>query len=71
MNGNWASLYMTKTLGANSAVASLALTCFWGAVTVGRLFSPRSRNGFLRVASRSAALRGCGRVRGCGFVAEK
>ena len=38
MNGNWASLYMAKTLGANSAVASLALTCFWGAVTVGRLF---------------------------------
>ena len=38
MNGNWASLYMTKTLGATSAVASLALTCFWGAVTVGRLF---------------------------------
>jgi len=38
MNGNWASLYMTKTLGANSAIASLALTCFWGAVTVGRLF---------------------------------
>ena len=38
MNGNWASLYMTKTLGASSAVASLALTCFWGAVTVGRLF---------------------------------
>ena len=38
MNGNWASLYMTKTLGASSAIASLALTCFWGAVTVGRLF---------------------------------
>ena len=37
MNGNWASLYMTKTLGSNSASASLALSFFWGTVTVGRL----------------------------------
>ena len=37
MNGNWASLYMTKELGASTTQASLALTVFWGAVTVGRI----------------------------------
>ena len=37
MNGNWASLYMTKKLGANATLASLALTTFWGAVTAGRI----------------------------------
>jgi MFS family permease len=38
MNGNWATLYMTKTLGASTTAASVALTAFWGMVTVGRLF---------------------------------
>jgi fucose permease len=37
MNANWASLYMTKQLGASAALASLALTAFWGMVTVGRV----------------------------------
>lgn len=37
MNGNWASLYMTKDLGASTTQASLALTLFWGAVTAGRV----------------------------------
>ena len=37
MNGNWASLYMTKALDANTSLASLALTVFWGAVTAGRI----------------------------------
>ena len=37
MNGNWASLYMTKHLGASATLASLALTIFWGMVTVGRI----------------------------------
>ena len=37
MNGNWASLYMTKKLGASTTVASLSLTTFWGAVTAGRI----------------------------------
>ncbi len=37
MNGNWASLYMTKKLGASTMLASLALTTFWGAVTPGRI----------------------------------
>ena len=37
MNGNWASLYMTKALGANATLAALALTVFWSAVTVGRI----------------------------------
>jgi fucose permease len=44
MNGNWATLYMTQELGASAALASLALTAFWGAVTGGRvLFAAVSR----------------------------
>jgi len=38
MNGNWATLYMTKTVGASPTAGSVALTAFWGMVTVGRLF---------------------------------
>jgi fucose permease len=37
MNGNWASVYMTTHLGASAALASLALTVFWGAATAGRM----------------------------------
>jgi fucose permease len=37
MNGNWATLYMSSSLGAPATVASLALTAFWGMVTVGRI----------------------------------
>jgi MFS family permease len=37
LNGNWATLYMTKSLGASTTAASVALTAFWGMVTVGRL----------------------------------
>jgi MFS family permease len=37
MNGNWATLYMANDLGAPTSVASLALTAFWGMVTVGRV----------------------------------
>jgi MFS family permease len=37
MNGNWASLYMTTDLAATATLASLALTAFWGMVTVGRV----------------------------------
>jgi MFS family permease len=37
MNGNWAGLYMTTDLGATTALASLALTAFWGMVTIGRV----------------------------------
>jgi MFS family permease len=48
VNGNWSQLDM-KDLGASTTQASLALTAFWGMVTVGRLlfaaaqgvFSPR------------------------------
>ena len=36
-NGNWATLYMTGTLGASAAMASVALTTFWAMVTVGRI----------------------------------
>lgn len=37
MNGNWASILMSDTLGNTAATASLALTIFWGTVTGGRL----------------------------------
>ena len=37
MNGNWASLYLTKHFGASTALASLALTIFWSMVTAGRI----------------------------------
>ena len=36
-NGNWVTLYMRDGLGATSALASLALTVFWAAVTGGRI----------------------------------
>jgi predicted MFS family arabinose efflux permease len=36
VNGNWSQLDM-KDLGASTTQASLALTAFWGMVTVGRL----------------------------------
>jgi MFS family permease len=37
VNGNWAELEMSSELGASAAVASLALTVFWAAVTTGRV----------------------------------
>src|ERR671922_2344575 len=37
MNANWASLYMTTHLKASATLAALALTIFWGMVTVGRI----------------------------------
>jgi hypothetical protein len=37
MNGNWASVFMTIQLRAGAALASLALTVFWAAVTAGRV----------------------------------
>jgi hypothetical protein len=37
MNGNWSQLDMTKDLHASAPQASLALTAFWGMVTVGRV----------------------------------
>lgn len=37
MNGTWATLYMTRDLGATTGFASLALTVFWGTVTAGRV----------------------------------
>ena len=44
MNGNWSQLVMTTRLGASVTQASLALTAFWGMVTVGRvLFASISR----------------------------
>jgi fucose permease len=36
-NGNWATLYMSQKLAASPTVASLALTVFWGLVTLGRV----------------------------------
>ena len=37
VNGNWAQLDMTSELGASTTDAALALTAFWGMVTVGRV----------------------------------
>lgn len=37
MNGNWAQTDMTGELGASTTEAALALTAFWGMVTVGRV----------------------------------
>jgi len=37
MNGNWATLYMSQSLGATSAAASFALMAFWGMATIGRV----------------------------------
>ena len=38
VNGNWSQLDMTRELGATATEASLALTAFWGMVTLGRVF---------------------------------
>ena len=37
MNGNWSQTYMTGTLHASTAQASVALAAFWAMVTVGRV----------------------------------
>ncbi|WP_291994000.1 MFS transporter [Candidatus Accumulibacter sp. ACC003] len=37
INANWATVYMTRELGASATMASLALTLFWGSVTLGRM----------------------------------
>lgn len=38
VNGNWSQLDMTSELGASTTQAALALTAFWGIVTLGRVF---------------------------------
>lgn len=38
LNGNWVSIYMGKQQHSTIAVQSLALTAFWGMVTLGRIF---------------------------------
>jgi fucose permease len=37
LNGNWATLYMSQTLGTTAATASFALMAFWGMATTGRI----------------------------------
>jgi MFS family permease len=37
VNGNWSQLDMSDELGASTTEAALALTAFWGMVTVGRV----------------------------------
>jgi predicted MFS family arabinose efflux permease len=37
VNGNWSQLDMTSELGASTTAAAIALTAFWGMVTVGRV----------------------------------
>jgi MFS family permease len=41
LNGNWASLMMSRSLGSAPQQAALALTLFWAWVTVGRLLFAR------------------------------
>ena len=44
VNGNWSQLDMTSELGASTTQAALALTAFWGMVTLGRvLFAAAQR----------------------------
>jgi MFS family permease len=37
MNGNWSQIDMTSEVGASTTVASITLTTFWAAVTLGRV----------------------------------
>jgi len=37
MSGNWATVYMSASLGASTTLASIALTVFWVTVTGGRV----------------------------------
>ena len=37
LNGNWATVYMSSTLGASTTLSSLSLTVFWVMVTGGRV----------------------------------
>jgi fucose permease len=37
LNGNWSQLDLTSELGASTTSAALALTAFWGMVTLGRV----------------------------------
>ena len=41
LNGNWASLMMSRSIGSPPQQAALALTLFWAVVTAGRLFFAR------------------------------
>ncbi len=38
LNGNWFSIYMKASLNATLEIQALALTAFWGMITVGRFF---------------------------------
>lgn len=38
LNGNWVSIYMCKHENATILIQSMALTAFWGMVTLGRIF---------------------------------
>jgi MFS family permease len=44
LNGNWISIYMSKHLNAPIKVQSLALTAFWGMVTIGRILLAKLSN---------------------------
>jgi len=39
LNGNWSGLYLTQQRGVPAPLASLALTAFWGMVTIGRVLA--------------------------------
>jgi hypothetical protein len=46
VNGNWSQLDMTSELGASTTTAALALTAFWGMVTLWRVVSPAIQSRF-------------------------
>jgi fucose permease len=49
LNGNWSGPYLTGERGVSVGGASVALTAFWGAVTIGRvLFATLSSRGTVR-----------------------
>ena len=71
MNGNWASLYLTKHFGASTAMASLALTMFWSMVTVGRvLFAVLEKWASRAIGCPRPAVPGVGRLHAQCFRAE-
>jgi fucose permease len=45
--GNWMTTYVTRTISWNFSLSSLAVSCFWGALLLGRATTP----GILRIIS--------------------
>ncbi|XHR30067.1 MAG: MFS transporter [Chthoniobacteraceae bacterium] len=65
VNGNWATLYMTRDLGSSVTAASMALMAFWALVTFGRLLFAAIHQWF----SESNCYRFLPLVIACAFIA--